>query len=156
MALGKRTAQQKELFIPTTQIVTGPGHPFYTKLNEVLAEAQFDNFVEELCAPYYKEGGRPSIPPGIYFRMLFIGYFEGLDSQRGIAWRCADSLALRTFLGISLTEGTPVHASMTIIRQRLPESIFDKVFVFVLGLNRTCCGARPWASMPPRWKPTRP
>jgi len=134
MALGKRTAQQKELFIATTQIVTGPSHPFYTKLNEVLAEAQFDNFVEELCAPYYKEGGRPSIPPGVYFRMLFIGYFEGLDSQRGIAWRCADSLALRSFLGVSLTEATPVHASMTIIRQRLPELVFDKVFRFVLGL----------------------
>ena len=134
MALGKRTAQQNELFIPTTQIVTGPGHPFYTKLNEVLAEAGFDNFVEELCGPYYKEGGRPGIPPGVYFRMLFIGYFEGLDSQRGIAWRCADSLALRSFLGMSLTEGTPVHASMTIIRQRLPELVFDKVFVFVLRL----------------------
>ena len=66
--------------------------------------------------------------------MLFIGYFEGLDSQRGIAWRCADSLGLRSFLGVALTEATPVHASMTIIRQRLPESVFDKVFVFVLGL----------------------
>jgi hypothetical protein len=66
--------------------------------------------------------------------MLFIGYFEGLDGQRGIAWRCADSLALRSFLGIGITEATPVHASMTIIRQRLPESVFDKVFVFVLSL----------------------
>src|SRR5512137_1186649 len=136
MALGKRTAQQSELFIPTAQLVTGPGHPFYTKLNEVLAEASFDNFVEELCAPYYKEGGRPGIPPGIYFRMVFIGYFEGLDSQRGIAWRCADSLALRSFLGIAITEATPVHASMTIIRQRLPESVYDKIFVFVLNLLR--------------------
>jgi transposase len=134
MALGKRTAQQSEMFIPTAQLVTGPGHPFYSKLNEVLAQAGFDPFVEQLCAPYYKEGGRPSIPPGVYFRMLFIGYFEGLDSQRGIAWRCADSLALRTFLGVSLTESTPVHASMTLIRQRLPELVFDKVFRFVLGL----------------------
>ena len=134
MALGKRTAQQHELFIPTAQIVTGPGHPFYNKLNEVLAAAAFDNFVEELCAPYYQAGGRPGIPPGTYFRMLFIGYFEGLDSQRGIAWRCADSLALRSFLGVGLTEATPVHASMTIIRQRLPELVFDKVFRFVLGL----------------------
>ena len=116
------------------ELVTGPGHPFYTQLNEVLAEARFDEFVEKLCAPYYKEGGRPSIPPGVYFRMLFIGYFEGLDSQRGIAWRCADSLALRSFLGVRITEATPVHASMTIIRQRLPEPVFDKVFLFVLGL----------------------
>ena len=134
MALGKRKPKQDELFIPTVKLATGPGHPFYAKLNEVLANASFDDFVEKLCAPYYKEGGRPGIPPGVYFRMLFIGYFEGLDSQRGIAWRCADSLALRTFLGIAITEDTPVHASMTIIRQRLPESVFDKVFVFVLSL----------------------
>src|SRR5215467_9692479 len=134
MALGKRQSKQDELFIPTANIAVGPGHPFYSKLNEVLAGAGFDDFVEKLCAPYYKEGGRPGIPPGVYFRMLFIGYFEGLDSQRGIAWRCADSLALRAFLGVAITEATPVHASMTMIRQRLPGSVFDKVFVFVLSL----------------------
>jgi transposase len=134
MSLGRREAKQDELFIPTAKLAAGPGHPFYAKLNEVLAGAGFDGWVEGLCAPYYKEGGRPGIPPGVYFRMLFVGYFEGLDSQRGIAWRCADSLALRTFLGIAITEATPVHASMTIIRQRLPESVFDKVFVFVLSL----------------------
>ena len=134
MALGKRKPQQDELFIPTAKIATGPGHPFYAKLNAVLADAGFDEFVEQLCAPYYKEGGRPGIPPGVYFRMLLIGYFEGLDSQRGIAWRCADSLALRTFLGFTITEETPVHVSMTMIRQRLPESVYDKVFVFVLSM----------------------
>src|ERR1041384_3743649 len=134
MALGKRKPQQDELFIPTAQLAQGPGHPFYAKLNEVLAKAGFDEFVEKKCAPYYKEGGRPGIPPGVYFRMLLIGYFEGLDSQRGIAWRCADSLALRAFLGVSLSEATPVHASMTIIRQRLPEKVFDAVFTFVLAL----------------------
>jgi transposase len=134
MALGKRKPKQDELFIPTARVANGPGHPFYSKLNQVLAEAGFDEFVERLCAPYYKEGGRPGIPPGVYFRMVLIGYFEGLDSQRGIAWRCADSLGLRAFLGIGITEETPVHASMTIIRQRLPESVFDKVFVFVLSL----------------------
>ena len=134
MSLGKRKAKQEELFIPTAKLASGPGHPFYTKLNEVLARAGFDEFVEQLGTPYYKEGGRPGIPPGVYFRMLLIGYFEGLDSQRGIAWRCADSLALRKFLGRAITEATPVHASMTMIRQRLPESVFDKVFVFVLRL----------------------
>lgn len=134
MALGKRKIQQSELFIPAANLVQGPGHPFYSKLNEVLASAQFDDFTEKLCAPYYKDGGRPGIPPGIYFRMLLIGYFEGLDSQRGIAWRCADSWALRTFLGVAPTQGTPVHASMTIIRQRLPEKVFDQVFRWVLGL----------------------
>ena len=98
MALGKRKPKQVELFIPTVQLTTGPGHPFYNKLNQVLAQGGFDDFTETLCAPYYKEGGRPGIPPGTYFRMLFIGYFEGIDSQRGIAWRAkADSLSLRTF-----------------------------------------------------------
>ena len=134
MALGKHKPKQDELFIPTAKLATGPGHPFYAKLNAVLAEAGFDEFVERLCASYYKEGGRPGIPPGVYFRMLLIGYFEGLDSQRGIAWRCADSLALRTFLGFAITEDTPVHVSMTMIRKRLPESVYDKVFVFVLGM----------------------
>jgi transposase len=134
MAIGRQKPRQDELFIPAAKLATGSGHPFYTKLNEVLAGALFDEFVEKLCGPYYKEGGRPGIPPGVYFRMLFIGYFEGLDSQRGIAWRCADSLALRTFLGITLTEATPVHATMSLIRQRLPESVFDQVFVFVLSL----------------------
>lgn len=134
MSLGRRHAQQSDLFIPTADLVQGPGHPFYTKLNQVLAAAQFDAYVEGLCAPFYKEGGRPGIPPGVYFRMLLVGYFEGLDSQRGIAWRCADSLALRTFLGVPLTEATPVHASMTMIRQRLPGRVFDAVFRWVLGL----------------------
>jgi transposase len=134
MALGRRKEKQVELFVATAQLRQGPGHPFYRKLNEVLASAGFDSFVEGLCAPYYREGGRPGIPPGVYFRMLFIGYFEGIDSQRGIAWRCADSLALRGFLGLDPTEPTPVHASMSVIRQRLPETLFDKVFNWVLGL----------------------
>ena len=134
MAIGRRKEKQSELFIPTARLATGSGHPFYTKLNAVLADAGFDEFVEKKCAPYYKEGGRPGIPPGVYFSMLFIGYLEGLDSQRGIAWRCADSLALRAFLGVALSEATPVHASMTIIRQRLPERVFDAVFTFVLAL----------------------
>lgn len=134
MALGRRKAKQTELFIPTAQLRSGPAHPFYTKLNAVLADAGFDAFTEKLCAPYYKDGGRPGIPPGTYFRMLFIGYFEGIDSQRGIAWRCADSLALRSFLDIPLTDATPVHASMSVIRQRLAGSVFDQVFHFVLGL----------------------
>jgi transposase len=132
MALGRRKPQQSDLFIPTAHLATGPGHPFYTKLNQVLADAGFDTFVEQKCAPYYKQGGRPGIPPGVYFRMLLIGYFEGLDSQRGIAWRCADSLALRAFLGVPLTEDTPVHVSMTMIRKRLPESVYDAVFGWVL------------------------
>src|SRR6185503_19011472 len=134
MALGKRTAKQSDLFIAVTAMPKSPAHPFYAKLNDVLAQAEFDAFVEALCEPYYKEGGRPSIPPGIYFRMLFIGYFEGIDSQRGIAWRCADSRSLREFLGADLTDATPAHNSMTVIRQRLPENIFERVFAHVLAV----------------------
>jgi len=135
MALGQRVSQrQGEFFVAANRIAQGPGHPFYSKLNEVLAAAGFDAFVQEQCAPFYKEGGRPGIPPGVYFRMLFVGYFEGIDSQRGIAWRCADSLALRTFLGYSVTEKTPVHVSMTIIRKRLSAEVFTEVFRFVLGV----------------------
>src|ERR1035437_10420315 len=135
MAMGRCEAEQRSLWVASQELARSPGHPFYDKLNEVLEAGGFDRFVETVCAPHYAhEQGRPSIAPGVYFRMLFIGYFEGLDSQRGIAWRCADSLGLRSFLGVALTEATPVHASMTIIRQRLPESVFDKVFVFVLGL----------------------
>lgn len=134
MALGKRMVQQREMFIPVAELPKSPAHPFYSRLNQLLAEAGFDEFVERLCVPHYKEGGRPSIPPGIYFRMLFIGYFEGIDSQRGIAWRCADSRSLREFLGASPTDTTPAHNSMTVIRQRLPESVFDGVFEKVLSL----------------------
>ena len=127
MAIGKRKSRQEELFIAANEIPKTPAHPFYSKLNDVFAQCGFDEFVEDLCEEYYKEGGRPGIPPGVYFRMVFIGYFEGLDSQRAIAWRCHDSLCLREFLGMGLTEGTPVHASMRIIRQRLPDSVFEEV-----------------------------
>ena len=99
----------------------------------MLERGGFDRFVEELCAPYYADGeGRPSIEPGVYFRMLFVGYFEGLSSQRGIAWRCADSLSLRSFLGLAVTARTPEHSSMTRIRKRVPEEVFEQVFGFVL------------------------
>ncbi len=137
MALGRRKEKQTELFVATADLAKGSGHPCYTQLNQVLDQAGFDAKVEELCAPFYKSGGRPSIPPGVYFRMLFIGYFEGIDRQRGIAWRCADSLALRSFLGIRLSESTPTHPAMTIIRQRLDENVFDEVFTFVLGELQT-------------------
>jgi len=89
MALGKKGVREDELFVATADLGKGPGHPFYATLNTVLSEAGFGSHVEALCAPHYCEGGRPGIPPGVYFRMVFIGYFEGLDSQRGIAWRSA-------------------------------------------------------------------
>ena len=132
MAMGRQEGDQPSMWVATQTLARSPGHAFYEKLNEVLEQSGFDRFVEELCAPHYAEQGRPSIPPGVYFRMLFIGYFEGLDSQRAIAWRCADSLSLRAFLRIDLSAGTPDHSSMTNTRKRLPEEVFWAVFVFVL------------------------
>ena len=136
MSMGRRpTEQQPDLWIPTADLPHSPGHVFYDKLNRLLAEAAFDPYVENLCQPYYADGvGRESIPPGTYFRMLFVGYFEGLDSQRAIAWRCSDSLSLRAFLGILLPEATPDHSSLTKIRQRLPLEVHEQVFAFVLGI----------------------
>ena len=94
--------RQEELWVPTAAVARGPGHSFYDKLNELLAEAGFDRWVEQRCQVFYAAQGRPGIPPGVYFRMLLIGYFEGLESQRGIAWRCADSNSLKSFLGFGL------------------------------------------------------
>ena len=92
------------MWVRAADVARRPGHVFYERLNGLLSEAGFDEFVEELTAPFYAVGGRPGIAPGVYFRMLFVGYFEGVDSQRGIAWRCEDSLSLRKFLGLSLTD----------------------------------------------------
>ena len=134
MSMSKREeSQQEEMWVPTSTLSEGPGHPFYTRLNRLLAEGGFDAYVEGLCAPYYAETlGRPSIAPGVYFRMLMIGYFEGLGSERGIAWRVADSLCLRRFLGYPLSESPPDHSSLSRIRGRLPLEVHEAVFNFVL------------------------
>jgi transposase len=137
MAMGKRKPRQESLFISTDRLTQSAGHPFYQKLNALLAEAGFDRWVESRCVEYYateETRGQPSLPPGVYFRMLFVGYFENIDSQRGIAWRCADSLSLWQFLGIPADKGTPDHSSMTNTRKRLPAAVFDEVFQFVLGI----------------------
>ena len=106
MAMGRRRQEQQQpLFISAERLPKSLGHPFYQQLNALLAEAGFDDWLERRCRPHYEQEekrGQPSIPPGVYFRMLLVGYFEGLDSQRGIAWRCADSLSLRAFLGVPL------------------------------------------------------
>jgi len=136
MALGKRKREQQEMWVATADLPRSPGHVFYRKLNEVLAEARFDDRMEQLCEPYYATSGpgRPGIPPGVYFRMLMVGYFEGIDSQRGIAWRCADSLSLREFLGMAPTEETPEHSSLTRIRQRLPLAVHEEMFAVILSM----------------------
>jgi transposase len=138
MALGKRKEEQQSLWVASTELPKSPGHPFYVKLNALLAEAEFDAWVEKRCEASYAETmGRPSIAPGIYFRMLLIGYFEGLDSQRGIAWRCSDSRSLCSFLGLGPTEESPDHSSLTRIRKRLPLEVHEEVFQFVLNLAQS-------------------
>ena len=133
MTLGKRREEQQEMWMATSSLPKSRGHVFYRKLNQLLAEADFDRTVENICRPYYHSHiGRPGIPPGIYFRMLLIGYFEGIGSQRGIAWRCGDSLSLREFLGVPLTEEAPDHSSLSRVRERLPLEIHAEVFQMVL------------------------
>lgn len=137
MAMGKRKDRQEALFITAENLPKSLGHPFYVQLNRLLAEAGFDRWVERRCESYYEQEetrGRPSLPPGIYFRMLLVGYFEGIDSQRGIAWRCGDSLSLRQFLGIPLEEPTPDHSTLTNTRKRLPPEVFEEVSQFVLAM----------------------
>jgi transposase len=133
MALGRRSEErQAEFWVATRDLPVSVGHVFYEKLNGLLAEAGFDVWVEELCAPFYAKAGRPGIPPGVYFRMLMVGYFEGINSQRGMAWRCSDSLSLRKFLGLRSTEESPDHSSLSVIRGRLPLDVHHAVFVWVL------------------------
>ena len=138
MALGRRGEQQPGMWVATTSLPRSAGHPFYTRMNALLGEEKFDEFAEAQCAPYYAEAlGRPSIPPGVYFRMLLVGYFEGLDAQRAIAWRCSDSLALREFLGLGVTKPVPEHSSLTVTRQRLPLAVHEAVFGRILELAAT-------------------
>lgn len=133
MALGKRKQEQQAAWVATTELPKSPGHPFYKKLNQLLAEAGFDAWLEALCAPYYSaDRGRESIPPGVYFRMILVGYFEGISSQRGIAWRCSDSRSLAEFLGLPVQEETPDHSSLSRIHARLPLQVHEAMFVFVL------------------------
>jgi transposase len=137
MSLGKKRDRREteSLFVACTEVAKSPGHPFYARLEKILDKHDFDTFCEELCAPYYAEVmGRPSIPPGIYFRMLMVGYFEGIDSERGITWKIADSKSLQSFLGYTITETTPDHSSLSRIRDRLPLEVHKQVFAKVLEI----------------------
>jgi transposase len=137
MAMGTRKdrERQEDLWVAYTDMAVGPGHPFYVRLNEVLDGEGFDAFVEPLCARFYAEKlGRPGLTPGIYFRSLMIGYFEGIESERGIAWRLKDSLSLRRFLGIALDEDTPDHSTISRTRRLIDLETHKQVFSWVLGL----------------------
>ena len=162
MAMGKRRQRQESLFVMADGLPKSAGHPFYQKLNALLAEADFDRWIERRCQRYYEQEekrGQPSIPPGVYFRMLLVGYFEGIDSQRGIAWRCADSLSLRQFLGIPLdeTDARPHDAHATpaaACRKKCSTRCFSSCSRS--RPRRSCSRARRWASTARCWKPTRP
>ncbi|HEX3125789.1 MAG TPA: transposase [Thermoanaerobaculia bacterium] len=133
MAMGKKKGRQGGLWIATSDLARSPGHPFYERLNRLLAEHGFDAFVEEQCRSFYAERmGRPSLPPGVYFRLLLIGYFEGIESERGIAWRVADSLTLREFLGLSLSEAPPDHSTVSRNRRLIDVETHQEVFAWVL------------------------
>lgn len=136
MSMKRRSrGRQESLWIPHDAVTSSPGHPFYERLEGILRDEGFDSFAESRCSRYYAEKqGRPSIAPGVYFRMLLIGYFERIDSERGICWRCADSLSLRSFLGLGLDERTPEHSSLSRIRRRLPLEVHAAVFGWVLGV----------------------
>jgi transposase len=134
MAMGNKGGRQKqeEMFY-ASEWVEAPGHPFYEKLNCVLNDAGFDEFCEEQCRDFYHTKlGRPSLAPGVYFRLLLIGFFEGIGSERGIAWRVADSLSLRRFLKYGFDEATPDHVTISRTRRLLDEETHQAAFTFVL------------------------
>jgi transposase len=134
MAMGKRKRdRQPTMWVTTTDLPTAASHPFYRRLNQLLREHGFDDFVEVQCAGFYAETiGRPGLPPGIYFRLLLIGYFEGIDSERGIAWRAADSLALRDFLGVGLDQAPPDHSTISRTRRLIALETHRALFTWVL------------------------
>ncbi len=124
MAMGREGEVQGDLMMTWAEMPRSPGHVFYDRLQKLLAEAGFDAFVEETCKPYYAPRmGAPSLPPGRYFRMHMVGYFEGLDSERGIVWRCADSRSLGDFLRLGKRDTVPDHSRLSKTRSRLPHEV---------------------------------
>jgi len=134
MAMGKKRARQQPMWIATEELPRTRGHAFYDRVNEILNNEKFDEFAEKECVRFYKSEtmGRPSIAPGVYFRMLMVGYFEGIDVGRGIAWRCADSLSLKSFLGYGLTENTPDHSTVSRTRRLIDLETHGRVFTCML------------------------
>ena len=141
--MGKKPAarQPSPMWVTTADLPTSAGHPFFERLNRVLEEAGFDAFVEGLCAVFYASRlGRPSLRPGRYFRLLFIGYFEGLSSERGIAWRVADSLSLRAFLDLDVTEAPPNHSTLSRTRRLISPAMISARRSRVTGAARATTG----------------
>jgi transposase len=135
MAMGREAEVQGDLVVSWAEMPRSPGHAFYDRLQKLLGDAGFDGFVETTCKPFYAPRmGAPSLPPGRYFRMHMIGYFEGIDSERGIAWRCSDSLSLREFLLLASRDKVPDHSWLSRTRSRLPHEVHEEVFGWVLAL----------------------
>ena len=133
MAMGRRKEDRQESLFITAGALQAPRHVFYERLNRILAKHGFDAFVEESCRPFYAEKqGRPGLAPGVYFRTLFIGYFEGIDSERGMAWRIEDSLSLRAFLGFTLADSPPDHSTLSRTRRLIDVETHDAVFGWML------------------------
>lgn len=135
MAMRRETGVQGDLVVTWAEMPRSPGHVFYDRLQKLLTEAGFDAFVEAMCKPFYAPRmGAPSLPPGRYFRMHMIGYFEGIDSERGIVWRCSDSYSLRDFLRLGNRDKVPDHSWLSKTRSRLPHEMHEQVFGWVLAL----------------------
>lgn len=133
MAMGRRRHRQEAMWVSRAELPEGPGHAFYERLNGILDEAGFDTFVEKRCEGFYaRKVGRPSLQPGRYFRLFMLGYLEGLDSERGIAWRAADSLGVRSFLGLGLEERGPDHSTISRTRRLIDKETHEEVFHWVL------------------------
>ncbi len=133
MGKHKRRAHQSTMWIATSDVPRTAAHPFYERINQILDKTGFDAEVEKLCAPFYAERmGRPSLLPGRYFRLLIVGYFEGLDSERAIAWRAADSFALRQFLDLELVEAAPDHSTISRTRRLIDLETHREVFTWIL------------------------
>ena len=134
MAMGQQKDRQGDLMVSWSEMPRSPGHVFYDRLQSVLVEADFDGFAEALCKPYYAARmGAPSVPPGRYFRMHLVGYFEGIGSERGLSWRCSDSLSLRDFLRLESRDRVPDHSWLSKTRSRLPHEVHQAIFDWVLA-----------------------
>src|SRR5262249_36257340 len=135
MAMGTRKSEQTPMWVATSELPVSPGHPFYARLTAILDEQGFDRFAAAECQEFYAPVmGRPGLPPGRYFRLLLVGYFEGLDSERGIAWRAADSLAVREFVGLGLDRAAPDHSTISRTRR-----------VIVRQLSHSFAGRNEWS-----------
>ena len=151
MAMGKRKRKlrQQSMWIATQELPRSASHPFYKRLNRILEQTGFDEYVEQLCESFYAPTmGRPSLAPGMYFRLLMLGYFEGIDSERGIAWRAADSLSVREFLGLELDEGCPDHSTISRTRRLIDVETHRAVFSWILDRLASRLASRSAAEDP--------